>query len=161
MRRHPTLLILFKILEQLGINPLIQLKEWSLFHIKIVSHSTFYKETIWFNKGKPIIFILNKRLAAGMIFILCKKLGFFFLRFFLIEQKSNSFLSKKKLEFFLIKKNNGILSNRKKKGFFLIEKIILIFISKKSQKNAFFLLKKTTQPRKNWSFAWNLLSFFT
>ena len=25
----------------------------------------------------------------------------------------------------------------------------------------FFLLKKTTQPRKNWSFVWKKLSFFT
>ena len=33
--------------------------------------------------------------------------------------------------------------------------------SKKSQKIAIFLLKKATQPRKNLSFAWKILSFFT
>ena len=32
---------------------------------------------------------------------------------------------------------------------------------KKTQKNLIFLLKKTTQPRKNWSFVWKKLSFFT
>ena len=35
---------------ELGINTLIQLKEWSLLHIKIDSPSTFDKKTIWFNK---------------------------------------------------------------------------------------------------------------
>ena len=33
--------------------------------------------------------------------------------------------------------------------------------SKKTQKNLIFLLKKATQPRKNLSFAWKILSFFT